>query len=96
MTHHQEKRRESLRRTRNFVAGLLIGTSFVTPVFAAVDVNLNNEWTTLLLIGSIILLGTGLLLRIRFHSKAAEPPRVPQAQDVHDSIGQYRPNVFRP
>ncbi|HEX8012166.1 MAG TPA: hypothetical protein VF814_14730 [Casimicrobiaceae bacterium] len=100
MTRRQERRRESLRGARNFAAGALIGTSFVTPVFAAVEANLSNDWSTLLLIGSILLLGTGLLLRIRSRAKAPPTPRVPQAQDAHDSIDdsidQYRPRVFRP
>ena len=89
--------KESLRSTRTFVAGVLIGSAFVTPVFAGADMSV-NDWSTLLLVGSVVLLGAGLLLRIRFHSKAATTPtpRVPQAQDLHESIGQHRPNVFRP
>ena len=94
MTHRLKKTRESLRRTRNFVAGTLIGSAFVTPVFAAADTTL-NDWSMLLMLGSVILLGAGLLLRIRIRH-AAGAPRVPQAQDLHESIGQYRPNVFRP
>ncbi len=95
MTHRLKKARDSLRRTRSFVAGTLIGSAFVTPVFAAADTTL-NDWSMLLLLVSVILLGTGLLLRIRIRHRAAGAPRVPQAQDLHESIGQYRPNVFRP
>jgi hypothetical protein len=94
MTHRLRRAQESLRQTRNFVAGTLIGSAFVTPVFAAADTTL-NDWSMLLLLGSVLLLGTGLLLRIRIHHRAGAP-RVPQAQDLHESIGQYRPNVFRP
>jgi cytochrome c biogenesis protein CcdA len=94
MTRRLKKAQESLRRTRNFVAGTLIGSAFVTPVFAAADTTL-NDWSVLLMLGSVILLATGLLLRIRIrHTSAA--PHAPQAQDLHESIGQYRPNVFRP
>jgi hypothetical protein len=92
MTHRLKKAQESLRRTQNFVAGTLIGSAFVTPVFAAADSTL-NDWSVLLLLGSVVLLGTGLLLRIRIRHRATG---VPQAQDLHESIGQYRPNVFRP
>ena len=64
MTHRRKKAQESLRRTRNFVAGTLIGSAFVTPVFAAADTTL-SDWSVLLMLGSVILLGTGLLLRVR-------------------------------
>jgi len=94
MTHRLKKAQESLRRTRNFLAGILIGAAFVTPVFAAADTTL-SDWSMLLLLGSVVLLGTGLLLRIRIRH-AAGALRVPQAQDLHESIGQYRPNIFRP
>jgi hypothetical protein len=94
MTHRLKKAQQSLRRTRNFVAGTLIGSAFVTPVFAAADTTL-NDWSMLLMLGSVVLLGTGLLLRIRTRH-AAGTSRVPEVQDLHESIGQYRPNVFRP
>ena len=94
MTHRLKKTRESLRRTRNFVAGTLIGSAFVTPVFAAADTTL-NDWSMLLMLGSVILLGAGLLLRVRSRHAAAAP-RAPHPEDLYESIGQYRPNVFRP
>ena len=93
MTHRRKKAQESLRRTRNFVAGTLIGSAFVTPVFAAADTTL-SDWSMLLMLGSVILLGTGLLLRIR--SRHAAAARAPQPEDPYESIGHYRPNVFRP
>jgi hypothetical protein len=92
MTHRLRRARESLRRTRNFVAGTLIGTAFVTPVFAATD-SMRDEWTTLLLLGSVALRGSGLLLRVRVRNKA---PSAPAPRDLHDSIGQYRPQIYRP
>ena len=94
MTHRLKRASESLRRTRNFAAGILIGTAFVTPVFAATDITA-DDWTTLLLLGSIALLGVGLLLRIRVRSKPTTL-RTLEPQDLHDSIGQYRPHVYRP
>jgi len=94
MTHRMKKAKESLRQARNFVAGTLIGTAFVTPVFAAADVTL-NDWSTLLLVASVVLLSSGLLLRIRIRHNAAAKLRAP-AQDFREHIGEYRPNVFRP
>jgi hypothetical protein len=93
MTHRLKKAQESLRRTRNFVAGTLIGSAFVTPVFAAADATL-NDWSTLLMLGSLVLLGAGLLLRMRIRHAAAA--RAPQTQDMYEGIGRYRTNVFRP
>ena len=94
MTHRLKKAQESLRRTRNFVAGTLIGSAFVTPVFAAADATL-SDWSTLLMLGSLVLLGAGLLLRMRIRHAAAAP-RAPQTQDMYEGIGRYRTNVYRP
>jgi hypothetical protein len=95
MTHSLKRARESLRQTRNFVAGILIGAAFVTPVFAATDITL-DDWTTLLLLGSVALLGIGFLLRIRAHSKTPTATHASAPQDLDDCIGQYRPQVYRP
>jgi hypothetical protein len=102
MTHREQKTRESLRHWRNFATGLLIGTAVQTPVFAATG-NLipdqwsatlvHGDWTTLLLVASVVLLGVGLLLRIRAHDRT---PRAPVDPDPQDSIGRYRPQVYRP
>jgi len=92
MTHRLRKANESLRRARNVVAGILIGTAFVTPVFAAAEIT-RNDWTTLVLLGSVVLLGVGLLLRIRAHTKS---PVAPTFVDSPDSIGHYRPQIYRP
>jgi hypothetical protein len=45
-----------------FAAGVLIGLSVVTPVFAATADGF-EDWHTLLLIGSIVLLAAGLILK---------------------------------
>ena len=70
-----------------------MGTGFVTPVFAAAEVT-PNEWTTLLLLASVVLLGVGLLLRIRAHG--GKSPQVVPAPDSQDGIGRYRPQIYRP
>ena len=92
MTHRVEKAKESLRQARNFAAGTLIGAGFATPVFAAAEIT-RDEWTTLLLLSSVVLLGVGLLLRIRARSKS---PAVVAVPDPQDCIGRYRPQIYRP
>jgi hypothetical protein len=92
MTHRLKRAKESLRQARNFAAGILIGAGFATPVFAAADIT-RDDWTTLVLLGSVVLLGVGLLLRIRAHTKS---PVAPAFVDSPDSIGHYRPQIYRP
>jgi hypothetical protein len=45
-----------------FAAGVLIGASIVTPVFAATS-DIPAEWQPFLLIGSVILLAVALMLK---------------------------------
>jgi hypothetical protein len=47
------------------------------------------------MLGSLVLLGAGLLLRMRIRHAAAAP-RAPHTQDMYEGIGRYRTNVFRP
>ena len=51
-----------LQETASFGAGVLIGTSIVTPVFAATS-DIPAEWQPYLLIGSVVLLAIALMLR---------------------------------
>jgi len=95
MTHRLKRARETLKGTRSFVAGVLIGTAFVTPVFAATEIT-RDDWTTLGLVASIALLAIGLLLRIRVRHGTHGTVPAPDRQDLHDSIGQYRPQIYRP
>jgi len=46
----------------SFAAGVLIGASIVTPVFAATS-DLPAEWQPFLLIGSVVLLAIALVLK---------------------------------
>jgi len=46
----------------SFAAGVLIGASIVTPVFAATS-DLPAEWQPFLLIGSVVLLAIALMLK---------------------------------
>ena len=92
MTHRAKKAKDALLHWRNFVAGTLIGTAMVTPVFAATDLA-HSDWTTLLMVGSVVLLGIGVLLRIRARDLA---PKAQPAPNPQDSIGRYRPHIYRP
>jgi hypothetical protein len=51
-----------LQEAASFAAGVLIGASVVTPVFAAVS-DLPAEWQPFLLIGSVVLLAIALMLK---------------------------------
>jgi hypothetical protein len=56
---HQATR---LQETASFAAGVLIGTSIVTPVFAATS-DIPAQWQPYLLIGSVVLLAIALMLK---------------------------------
>ena len=72
------KRSETLKRRGPFAAGVLIGLSVVTPVFAAsLDV---ETLQPLLLLGSLIVLLIGLILKAM-----SERSKQPSAQDSHAS-----------
>jgi hypothetical protein len=49
-------------QTAPFAAGVLIGTSIVTPVFAATS-DIPAEWQPFLLIGSVVLLAIALAIK---------------------------------
>ena len=51
-----------LQEAASFAAGVLIGASIVTPVFAATS-DLPAEWQPFLLIGSVVLLAIALMLK---------------------------------
>jgi hypothetical protein len=51
-----------LQEAASFAAGVLIGASIVTPVFAATS-DLPAEWQPFLLIGSVVLLAVALMLK---------------------------------
>ena len=98
--------RHNLRRTRNLVAGLLIGAGAATPVFAAnafadeladvVGANAiaSDQWTMLLLAVSVVLLGVGLLLKLRQKQHAAQPPIPPAAEQYRYTLEQDRPQTY--
>ena len=71
------KRKQTLKRAGPFAAGVLIGLSAVTPVFAAtLDVEAVQPY---LMLGSLIVLLVGLILKAM-----SERPSTPaNAQDSH-------------
>jgi hypothetical protein len=73
------KRNETLKRGGPFAAGVLIGVSVVTPVFAAsLDV---ETLQPLVLLGSLIVLLIGLILK----AMSERPSKRSNAQDSHAS-----------
>ena len=88
------KVKESLRRTSDFTAGLLIGSLAVTPVFAAATDMTIDDLRTPVLIGSIVLLLAALVLRAT-RKNAARPPQSAVSKEYGEGIGQYRLQLGR-
>ncbi len=68
-----------LQQAAPFAAGVLIGASIVTPVFAAAS-DFPTEWQPFLLIGSVILLALALMLKVL----GTRPTRRGDLQDATD------------
>jgi hypothetical protein len=86
--------REALGRTGNFATGLLIGASVATPAFAATAIT-TDDWRTVLLLGSIALLGIGLLLKVRRRHTPSVAAPIPEASPQYrSSIEQYRLQAY--
>jgi hypothetical protein len=98
MTRKLNKVKESLRRMRDFIAGLLLGSAAVTPVFAAATDLTIDDLRLPILIGSLVLLLVGLALKAM--RKEALPPPQPQSRptgrkEFSEGIGQYRLQLGR-
>jgi hypothetical protein len=73
------KRIQTLRRAGPFVAGVLIGSSAVTPVFAAtMDV---EALQPMVLLGSLIVLVIGLVLKAMAMSRESKPANARQLEE---------------
>jgi hypothetical protein len=96
MSRRLRKARESLRHARNFATGVLIGSAMVTPVFAATDIAIDDV-TKPLLIGSLVLLVIGLVLKVRRDKTVAHPsqPGGDKEKGFSEGIGQYRLQLGR-
>lgn len=97
MTHKLNKVKQSLRQTRDFAAGMLIGSVAVTPVFAATtDMNLTfDDLRTPILVGSLALLLVGLLLKAMRSKKTGPAPEPVGPKEFSEGIGQYRLQLGR-
>ena len=93
MTRKWNKVKESLRRTRDFAAGVFIGSAAVTPVFAATDTMI-DDMRMPMLVGSLVLLLIGLVLKATRSKKTGSPPE-PASKEFSEGIGQYRLQLGR-
>jgi hypothetical protein len=91
MTRKLNKVKESLRRMRDFIAGLLIGSAAVTPVFAATTDLTIDDLRVPILIGSVVLLLAALVLKAMH--KTAQLPGM--QKEFSEGIGQYRLQLGR-
>ena len=96
MTRKWNKVKESLQRARDFIAGVLIGSAAVTPVFAAAtDITITiDELRMPVLIGSLVLLLAGLVLKAT-RKKTLRPPQPVVSKEFSEGIGQYRLHLGR-
>ena len=88
------KVKESLRRTGDFTAGLLIGSLAVTPVFAAATDMTIDDLRMPVLIGSVVLLLAALVLKAT-RKKSGQLPRSAVSKEYSEGIGQYRLQLGR-
>jgi len=88
------KVKESLRRARDFIAGLVIGSAAVTPVFAAATDVTIDDLRMPVLIGSIVLLLAGVVLKAT-RRKTVQPPQPAVSKEFSEGIGQYRLHLGR-
>ena len=92
--------RQTPGRARDFAVGLLLAAGVATPAFAATFLTTElttDDWRTLLLVGFVVLLGVGLLLKMR----RKRPPALPAWSSPTEAtrynrytIGQDRPNAY--
>jgi len=82
-----------LRQNLNSVPGLLIGNAIATPAFAATGIEL-DQLRMPLLVGSLVLLVIGLVLKVRRDRKARIAPPV-RTHGFSEGIGRYRLQLGR-
>lgn len=95
--------RQPLRRSRNFAAGVFVGSvlaapAFANTAFATADIALDDLQLSIL-VGSVVLLIIGLALKVaRRRSTGAAVPPAPAAQPEQgfsEGIGRYRLQLGR-
>ncbi len=83
------RRNQTLKRARPFAAGVLIGLSAVTPVFAAtLDVEAVQPF---LLLGSLIVLLVGLISKV-MGERPSTPANAEDSHTVHAGDLRWRQN----
>ena len=85
--------RQTCRRSRNFAIGLLIGAGVATPAFAATELT-TDDWRTLSLTGFVVLLGVGLVLKVRQKRLPKLPVWPAPTGPSRHTIGEDRPNAY--
>lgn len=95
MTRKLNKVKESLRQTRAFATGVMLGSMAVTPVFAATTDLTFDDLRTPILVGSLALLLVGLLLKAMRSKRTGPPPEPAEAKEFAEGIGQYRLQLGR-
>jgi hypothetical protein len=80
-----------------FGAGIIMGLSLVTPVFAATS-GQTQEWTSILLFGSLALFVVGVAVKMVTSTPSNESRTRPTLANVGPdmTIGAYRNSVFSP
>lgn len=92
--------KQSLRRSRSFAVGFLIGSTASAPVFAASQISLDdiaskvplNDVSMPLLVGSIALLVIAIVLKATRRKPLREPA---VRSEYSEGIGQYRLQLGR-
>jgi hypothetical protein len=97
MTRKWNKVKQSLRQTRDFAAGVLIGSVAITPVFAAATEITFDDMRVPILVGSVVLLLVGVVLEVmsKKTAKTAPPPQPAVPREFSEGIGQYRLQLGR-
>lgn len=99
MSQHLANASRLPRQACNFASGVLLGMAFVTPVFAATGLAIDNliavdNLSIPILVGSLILLAIAVALKMKRHTSAAaakpEPPN-----GFSEGIGRYRLSLGR-
>jgi hypothetical protein len=89
--------KQACSRVRDF-AVLLIAAGIAIPAFAATGLPLDltsDEWRMVLLIGSVVLVGIAVLLKIRQKRQPPIPVWPVTTQPTrHPTIGEDRPNAY--
>jgi hypothetical protein len=98
MTSRTRRTRAALRAWRDFLAGMLIGATVQTPLYAAdfsphelTERLAHGDWVAMGAAAALLLLIIGVVLRVFMRDR---PPKAPPPQS-ENSIGRHRPQTHR-